>query len=297
MALFKNFGWILPVLLISGCDNSNNFAAEKTPQTIALPALPVIQSAVMSLVPMPNGQRNELMMSQVCALARGELTQQQVAQNLLQQGIDLSRVPLEGNPLSILVDQDGARRMTACAAYVATSVMEVPKTKEFMVEAKTPAASGKKSLEVDVKKLNYYLGVQLAVARSNADIFALIANELSKKDGLTLEQYNQSARNIFANNAGLFLQRVNEIYDQGQNIQYTLLDYADNHFKFTTSNGYLFEFGYDGLNLNFNRIPWYSGDYLLGKSYMLNVNYLVQPKPTQAPATPPGSPVNPDNAK
>lgn len=198
MALFKMSGWILPLVLLVGCDNSAHTAAAKTSQGVALPALPIIQGAVMALVPMPDGQRNELMMNQVCALARGESTQQQVAQNLLQQGIDLSRVPQQGHPLSLLVDPDVSRRVTACAAYIATSVMSVPKTAEFMVEATTAPASGKKKLNVDPQKLNYFLGIQLAVAKADADFFALIATRLEKTPGLTLEQYNQQAKTQFA---------------------------------------------------------------------------------------------------
>ncbi|MBT2372200.1 hypothetical protein [Pseudomonas fluorescens] len=229
----------------------------------------------MALVPMPDGQRNELMMNQVCALARGESTQQQVAQNLLQQGIDLSRVPQQGHPLSLLVDPDMSRRITACAAYIATSVMSVPKTAEFMVEATTAPASGKKKLNVDPQKLNYFLGIQLAVAKADADFFALIATRLEKTPGLTLEQYNQQAKTQFTDIAPLYLQRVKELYAQGQNVQYTLVEYSDSDFKFTSNNGYLFEFGYDGLNLSFNRTPWYGAGKLLGKTYLLDVDYFA----------------------
>lgn len=275
MSLFKMSGWILPLVLLAGCDNSAHTVAAKTSQGVALPALPIIQGAVMTLVPMPDGQRNELMMNQVCALARGESTQQQVAQNLLQQGIDLSRVPQQGHPLSLLVDPDRSRRATACAAYIATSVMMLPKTAEFMVEATTAPASGKKKLNVDPQKLNYFLGVQLAVAKADADFFALIATRLEKTPGLTLEQYTQQAKTQFADIAPLYLQRVKDLYAQGQNVQYTLVEYSDSDFKFTSNNGYLFEFGYDGLNLSFNRTPWYGAGHLLGKPYLLDVDYFA----------------------
>ncbi|MDF3201814.1 hypothetical protein P3C29_24275 [Pseudomonas sp. 1912-s] len=275
MALFKMSGCILTLMLLVGCDNNAHTVAAKTSQGIALPALPIIQSAVMALVPMPSGQRNELMMNQVCALARGESTQQQVAQNLLQQGIDLSRVPQQGHPLSLLVDPDLSRRITACAAYIATSVMMLPKTSEFMVEANTAPVSGKKELSIEPQKLNYFLGVQLAVAKADADFFALIATRLEKTPGLTLEQYNQQAKTQFADIAPLYLQRVKELYTQGQNVQYTLGEYSDSNFKFTSSNGYFFEFGYDGLNLSFNRTPWYGAGKLLGKTYRLDVDYFA----------------------
>jgi len=273
MALFKTSGWILPLVLLAGCDNSSGTAAEKPVQSVALPTLPIIQSAVIALVPMPDGKRNELMMNQVCALARGESTQQQVAQNLLQQGIDLTRIPQQGHPLSLLVDADMSRRVTACAAHIATSVMMVPKTSEFMVEAASGSASDNKQLTIDAKKLNYFLGIQLAIAKADADVFALIASRLEKKPGQTLDQYHQQVKTEFANIAPLYLQRVKELYVQGQNAQYRLVEYSDSSFTFTSTNGYLFEFGYDGLNLSYNRIPWYGAGNLLGKNYLLDVNY------------------------
>lgn len=275
MAFFKKSGWILPLVLLVGCDNSTHTVAAKTLQGVELPTLPIIQSAVMALVPMPDGQRNELMMSQVCALARGESTQQQVAQNLLQQGVDLSRVPQQGHPLSLLVDPDRSRRITACAAYIATSVMSVPKTTEFMVESSTAPASGNRKLNVDPQKLNYFLSIQLAVAKADADFFALIATRLQETPGLTLEQYNQQAKTQFTEIAPLYLQRVKELYAQGHNVQYTLAEYSNNDFKFTSNNGYLFEFGYDGLNLSFNRMPWFGAGKLMGKTYLLGVDYFA----------------------
>ncbi|HFD6782127.1 TPA: hypothetical protein ACF3ML_005943 [Pseudomonas aeruginosa] len=277
MPLFKMSGWILLLALLVGCDNSTHIVAAKTSQGVALPALSIIQSAVMELVPMLNGQRNEMMMNQVCALARGESTQQQVAQNLLQQGIDLSRVPQQDHPLSLLVDPDMSRRITACAAYIATSVMMVPKNAEFMAEVTTAPAVDKKKLNIDMQKLNYFLGIQLAVAKADADFFALIATRLEKTPGLTLEQYNQRAKTMFADIAPLYLRRVKELYTLGQNVQYMLIEYSDSSFKFASNSGYLFEFGYDGLNLSSNRTPWYGAGKLLGKTYLLDVDYFANP--------------------
>lgn len=283
MSFIKIFGGTLFLVLLISCDNGAPGVHTKGTQSIALPALPIIQGAVMSLVPMPDGQRNELMMNQVCALARGESTQQQVAQALLQQGIDLSRVPQQGHPLSLLVDPDLSRRITACAAYIATSVMMLPKPAEFMVEATPAPVSGKKKLNVDPQKLNYFLGIQLAIAKADADVFALIASRLEKTPGLTLEQYNQQAKTQFVDIAPLYLQRVKELYAQGQHVQYTLVEYSDSDFKFTSNNGYLFEFGYDGLNLSFNRTPWLGAEKLLGKTYLLEVDYFPQGLPEKTP--------------
>ena len=270
--------WILALMLLVACDNStraNVANVAKDSQVVSLPALPVIQSAVMVLVPMHDGQRNELLMSEVCALARGESTPLQVAQKLMHQGIDLSTVPPQGHPLSLLVDPDKSRRITACAAYIASSVMMLPKTDVFMVQVPAGSSTRKRKLQIDPKKLSSFMRIQLAVANTNADVFALIATRLEKTHGLTLEQYHQQAKTLFVELAPLYLQRIKSLFVLGQSAQYALLEYSDSSFKFTSSSGYLFEYGYDGMNLSFNRTPWYGGGKLLGKTYMLDVDYLA----------------------
>ena len=285
MSLLKKLGWCLPLILLTGCNDASKVLSTfqnqpRPPATItktngvALPALPIIQAAVTGLVPTVDGQRSDQMMLQVCALARGESTQQQVNQTLHQQGIDLCQVPQQGHPLSLLVNTDMSRRVTACAAYIATSVMMLPKTSEFMIETKAEQPTNSpKTFSVDPQKLQRFLGVQLAVAKADADLFALIATELEKTPGLTLDQYNLRAKSLFSTIAAAYLQRVKELYAGAQNVEYTLLEYSDSDFKFRSSNGHLFEYGYDGLSLTFNRTPWYGAGKLLGKSYLLDVAY------------------------
>ncbi|OPB00919.1 hypothetical protein BFW87_00470 [Pseudomonas fluorescens] len=278
MSLFKIPSWILPLILLAGCDDMSHHRADNiVSHSVALPALPIIQGAVMALVPTVAGQRNDLMMRQVCELARGESSQEQVSQTLRQQGIELNNIPQQGHPLSLLVNPDRPQRVTACAAYIATSVMTLPKTSEFMVEAKAEAAGTIKTtaLVVDPQKLNRFLDVQLAVAKADAELFALIATELEKSLGLTLEQYNQNAQSLFAAIAPAYLQRVKELYASGQGTDFTLLEYSDSDFKFRSNSGYLFEYGYDGLNLSMNRTPWYGEGKLLGKIYLLDTAYLA----------------------
>ena len=275
MSLLKTTGWVLSLALMAGCDGAPQTLANKEPHGILIPALPVIQGAIMGLVPMVEGQRNDVMMQHVCAMARGESTAKQVADTLKKQGVDLSTTPQQGDPLSLLVDTDTSRRATACAAYIATSAMVMPKTREFMIEtvSNQPPDRHSKTLHVDPQKLNTYLRVQLAVAESDADVFALIATQLAQTPGLTLEQYKQRARSLFTTLAPGYLQRVKELYASGKDTEYALREYSNTTFKFVTSSGHLFEFDYDGLNLSFNRIPWYGSGQLMGKTYWLDVAY------------------------
>lgn len=55
-------------LLLSGCNN-------ESPKGVSVPTLPVIQHAVSTLVPLVAGKRNDFVMQQACALARGKAAQ------------------------------------------------------------------------------------------------------------------------------------------------------------------------------------------------------------------------------
>ena len=278
MSLLKTTGWVFSLALMAGCDGAPQMLANLTntePHGVMIPALPIIQGAVMGLVPMVEGQRNDVMMHHVCAMARGESTAQQVAETLKKQGVDLSKTPQQGDPLSLLVDPNMSHRTTACAAYIATSPMVLPKNSEFMVETGGEQSRDRhaKNLRIDPQKLNNYLRVQLAIAKSDADVFALIATQLAQTPGLTLDQYNQRAKSLFTTIAPGYLQRVKELYANDKNTEYALREYSDQGFRFISSSGHLFEYDYNGMNLTFNRIPWYGSGQLLGKTYWLNVAY------------------------
>ncbi|HCR1595568.1 TPA: hypothetical protein ONA62_005664 [Pseudomonas aeruginosa] len=277
MVLFRLIILLIPLAFLVGCDASSQNSSSTMPDKglVALPALLIIQEAISELVPVVDGQRNDMMMSQVCALARGESTQEQVEQRLLKQGINLENVPHQGHPLSLLVSSDPLSRTTACAAYVATSVMTFPKVSEFMSKDKGGVSDSKtgEKLTIDSEKLHRFLGVQLAVARADADFFALLATRLESTPGLTLEQYKQSAQGLFSTVAPSYLQRVKSLYADGQSRQYSLLEYSSNYFRFASNDGFLFAYGYDGLHLKFNQISWCGAGIILGKKYMLDVAY------------------------
>ncbi|HEJ1200400.1 hypothetical protein ACOWPU_13020 [Pseudomonas aeruginosa] len=277
MVLFRLIIFLIPLAFLVGCDAPSQNSSSTTPHKglVALPALLIIQEAISELVPVVDGQRNDMMMSQVCALARGESTQEQVEQKLLKHGINLENVPRQGHPFSLLVSSDPLSRTTACAAYVATSVMTFPEVREFMSEDKSGVSDSKTGgkLTVDPKKLHRFLGVQLAVARADADFFALLATKLESTPGLTLEQYKKSAQGLFAKVALSYLRRIKSLYADGQSRQYSLLEYSGNYFRFASNDGFLFAYGHDGLYLKFNQVSWYGAGKILGKKYMLDVAY------------------------
>lgn len=255
-----------------------------------LPALPIIRNAVFSLVPAFDGKRDRQIMAQVCGLARGELTQGQVNAFLGQRSIDPAKLPHTGHPLSLLVSGDKAAQTTACAAYLATSVMLAPDASEYMknvtVTDKAPAdntkAKGKPASkpeprtvqQLDTAALGQVLPVKLAVARADADIFALIASQLQSRPGLTLGEYRQQAMQLFARLAPVYLERVKVQVPQGVRFDMVRLD--GGAMVFRGSDGSLFEFDGSNLRLTQSDVMWFGEGKLMGQEYVLNVTYFDQ---------------------
>ncbi|QOQ77315.1 hypothetical protein IMF22_09890 [Pseudomonas poae] len=263
----------------------------QTPRNwLRVPALPVIQDAIVQMSPRFNEASKAPMMEQLCALARGEVKQEQVNAFLKQQGIDAQTVPRQGSPFSLLVNGDQPGQATACAAYLATSVLSAVNVAEFMRPVVAPAANGqpeKSSLQIDNALLTSALSIKLALARANADVFALIAVELQHKPGLTLTQYREQAGQLFARLAPTYLQRIKEQLPPA-NTQYTLLQMDDSRFLFRSSVGSVFEFGRNGLVLRQGGILWYGKGRLMGQEYPLQVEYFpAAVKPLLASAVSP----------
>ncbi|MGR3885533.1 hypothetical protein [Pseudomonas sp. 1152_12] len=242
---------------------------------LRVPALPVIQDAIVQMSPRFNEASKAPMMEQLCALARGEVKQEQVNAFLKQQGIDAQTLPPQGSPLSLLVNGDQPGQATACAAYLATSVLSTVNAAEFMRPVVVPAANGqpeKSSLQIDNALLTQALSIKLAVARANADVFALIAVELQHRPGLTVAQYREQTGQLFARLAPTYLNRIKEQLPP-VNTQYELLQMDNSRFVFKSSVGSVFEFGRNGLVLRQGGIVWYGKGRLMGQEYPLQIEY------------------------
>ncbi|TLP70089.1 hypothetical protein FEA48_27695 [Pseudomonas nitroreducens] len=257
-----------------------------------LPALPIIRNAVFSLTPTFNGQRDPQIMSQVCGLARGELTQGQVNTFLGQRSIDPAKLPKTGNPLSLLVNGDKTSQTIACAAYLATSVMLAPDANEYMksvaITEKAPAGKAKPGAkpeakpstvqQLDTKALSLVLPVKLAVARANADIFALIASQLQREPGLTLGEYRNQAMQLFTRLAPVYLQRVKAQMPNG--VRFDVVRLGGGALVFRGSDGSFFDFDGTNLRLMQSDVLWFGEGRLMGQEYPLSVAYFdasVQP--------------------
>lgn len=279
--LLRPFGITLFVMLTSlaGC-RSEQPATPTVPRNwVNIPALPIIQDAVFSLSPTFAGQRNHAVMMQVCGLARGQAKQEQVNAFLVQQNVDVAHVPKHGHDLSLLVNSDRPAQATACAAYLATTVLSPVDVSELTVavpqgetQSKAPEQGKQPVLQVDNARLANVLPLKLAAARANADVFVLIAAELQRRPGLTVNEYREQATQLFEKLASVYLECI-EAQLPPAGSTYKLLQMDTDRFAFSSSVGSLFEYGRDGMTLRQNGVIWYGQGELMGQAYPLQVAY------------------------
>lgn len=256
---------VLLVILLSGCND------EKKPANVLLvPALPVVQSVVMSLAPMINGGRNEALVAQLCNFVNGGEAQEKITNFLTE--LNIAAEKNEG--LALFTEGKSADRIIACAAFIASSVLIEPNFNEFIGQDKELEGLSleERKYHIDREQLAAALAVKLAVAQANADVFALISSNL--KANLTLDEYRLEITRLFKLLAPTYLERVKSHY-QGK-VNFSVLQMQKDNFIFTSSTGYRFEFNQQGLTLKLLGINWYGNGQLLGNDYNLAMAYFPQ---------------------
>lgn len=280
---------LLGALLAAGCTAEHAPAPAVVQRNrLSIPALPIIQEAVLSLAPNFAGGRNPQLMGQICGLARGTVAPQQI------EALASSQMGAKdaGNyPYSLLSSNDRAAQSTACAAYLASSVLSAVDIGEFTKpvgaaspaqtedrrkakpnSAPTPPAAAKASRQIDQVLLAQVLPVKLAEARTNADVFALIASEMQRRPNLTIIQYRELAQQLFQRLAPTYLSRLEQAAPPAGTV-FNLAQLDNARFAFTASVGSSFEYTSDGLTLRQSGILWYGQGKLLGQDFPLQVTY------------------------
>ncbi|SUB81292.1 Uncharacterised protein [Pragia fontium] len=241
---------------------------KKAKNILPIPALPIIQSAVMSLAPTFGGGRHDGHMNVLCAYVRGEKTEADLASYLKDNKLEATK----DNDFALFLGEKRAEQSTACAAYIASSVLIAPNLGEFLEpvkEAKPKAKDAGPEFSINQEKLTVSLTTKLAIALANSDLFALIAGSLP--EGLTVEGYRAEVCRLFGVLAPVYLERVQIHYQNG--LQFNLLQMQNNQFTFNSSTGYLFHYDVQGLSLQLGGINWYGRGQIMGQDYVLNVDY------------------------
>lgn len=244
----------------------------KAKNILPIPALPIIQSSVMSLAPTFGGGRHDGHMNILCAYVRGEKTEADLAKYLEENKIEAT----DSNEFALFLGERRAEQSTACAAYIATTVLIAPNLAEFLepvrdANGKQKTKDGSPEFSMNQEKLKNSLTTKLAIALANSDVFALIANNLP--EGLTVDAYREEVSRLFAVLAPVYMERVQAHFQTNQ--QFNLLQMQPNQFAFNSSTGYLFNYDVQGLSLQLGGINWYGRGQIMGQDYVLNVDYFT----------------------
>lgn len=266
---------LLPICLLAGCNGVDHAAAQAAamPKAESLgnldyPALPVIRNAVFSMTPLVDGKRNPAVMQQICGLARGEVDRAEVERFVAGSGETVESLNKKGGVTALLVNDNQKGREIACAAYLATAPLVQVDGSEFISANKT--ADGK--LQVDPARLSEVMAVRLALSRTDAEYFTLIAQKLQQTPGLSDAQYHARTRELFAELAPAFLKRVKQQMPL-PGTQFKLKQLDKQRFAFSSANGAEYEYSTDGMVLRQDNITWYGEGQLMGQRRALNIAY------------------------
>ncbi|MGE9763011.1 hypothetical protein [Pseudomonas sp. PDM20] len=244
---------------------------------MSLPALPLVQGAVLALAPrLDNGLTAELM-NQICGLARGDLSQDQVNQFLADRRLDAAPGQDRNPALVLLKNGDRAGQATLCAAYLAGSVFSTADLQPFLEASAgtTHAADGKANqpeATASQDSVTMLLSVRLAVARANADVFALIASEMQRRPGLTPLEVREQVQQLFSRLAPTYLARIRARFQApGTVLQQIRLDKET--LVFSSSDGADFVLERGQLRLRQDGVMIYGDGRLHGLIRTLQVAY------------------------
>ncbi|WP_447750344.1 hypothetical protein [Pseudomonas nicosulfuronedens] len=270
-----------------GCDQASK-GQDVPANWLSVPTLPIIQDAIISLAPTFNGHRDGLLSQQLCALATGQASQDQVNEQLRRLSIDPTRLPVSSNDaVSLLVNGNTAAQVIACATYQSTEVLRPLDMREFTKPAANEHSAGDdkqreksepetektKTSEIDAGRLAQALPLRVAQARANADVFALIAEQLQRKPGLSVQEYRDKARDLFIRLAPTYLERVRQQMPLS-NASYQVIQLDNRHLVFGNNLGTHFDYSVDnGLVLSQNGLVWYGRGQLMGTVYRLQTAY------------------------
>ncbi|CDG47510.1 hypothetical protein SCTVLC_0758 [Serratia symbiotica SCt-VLC] len=171
---------------------------------VDMAALPLIQNTIRLMAPQPKGDVDIAAIQKICLLARGEVTKVVVKESLKRDGIKLESIPQSGSNMSLLINDDNKGRQTLCAAYIANNLNSpLDRTQFTEKKAETISDNNKKKTtvykeQVNPTRLSDTLATNMAVARANAEVYALIASQLRGEPGLSPEQYSVKAKKYSA---------------------------------------------------------------------------------------------------
>lgn len=265
------------------CCQAISAPADLNVKSISVPAYSLITDALIAATPTLKGQRNEAVMQLVCDLARGTKSQQQVNDVLKQHNVEVENIPTTGNGLSLLVNKNAAMQSTACTAFIATSLFSPVNNKvmfDFVAEEKDKT---KQKATLNPEKFAQEMRLRMSISQATAQMYAVIASNLSKDSNLSWADQQNDVVRIVASYAPQYLQSLKNIYMANQ-ATYTAVSIDAKSYDVIDSTGHELIQSPMGPVLTYRGVEWLGNGNILGKRYFVDVQVMSSPVQTSVKA-------------
>lgn len=265
------------------CCQAISAPADLNVKSISVPAYSLITDALIAATPTVNGQRNDAVMQLVCDLARGIKSQQQVEDLLKQNNVDVENIPATGNALSLLVNKNAAMQSTACTAFIATSLFSPVNNKvmfDFVADEKDKT---KQKTTFNPEKFAQEMRLRMSISQATAQMYAVIASNLSKDSNLSWADQQNDVVRIVASYAPQYLQSLKNIYMANQ-ATYTAVSIDAKSYDVIDSTGHELIQSPMGPVLTYRGVEWLGNGNILGKPYFVDVRVMGSPVQTSVKA-------------
>lgn len=279
-------------------------------KSISVPTYNMITDALQAITPTINGKRNDFAMQQICALARGEKTQQDINEILKEKGIKIANLQANGGVAALLINGDKEQQQMSCAVYLATSLFEPMNngayfTKKLVKQSVTKEKkdSGwdfwnfKKSDEAQPEKEQVVFNqqqflqdaqIKMAIVQATAQMYAVIAENIQKGNDLYWADYQQRIANIVDDYAPEYLRKVSVFYKNNAVKPLQLVNISLSSFTVTNNSGDVLAQQAGNVMLTNKGVIWFGNGKILGKDYfsqVIAINDVLPKIPSQGAPT------------
>lgn len=265
---------------------------------VSAPAYNIITDALFDLTPQLAGKRNNFLMEQICALARGETTQTDVDRRLRQQNIDIRKLKQIGELGDLVTTGTLHERQTACTAYLATSLFlnednrvyfknvasEAPTAQPaeaersgwafWKTESKkppSPPAVKKESMVFNQVRFIQDARLKMAVARATAQLYAVIAQNIQASSPVSAQTYRQYIAAIVQSYAEEYLKSIETFYLGDDNKILKLENITANGYSVSNISGNRLVKNGENIQLLSRGVPWLGEGKIMGGDYFVKI--------------------------
>jgi hypothetical protein len=258
---------------------------------VSVPSYSIITDTLFNLTPLVAGKRNTFLMQQICDLARGDATQQDVNQRLIQNNIDPMQLAKAGAAGMLVLKSEITDRQLACAAYLATSLFQpVDMTSYYPQGQKAPEKEesswlpwrSAKEEKAENRRFQsdrfiHDSKVQLAVARATAQLYAVIAQNVPQQPISDWKTRQQQIAEVLKNYAAEYLKSIDSFYKAEAGAALSLDYLTASSYSVHNANGNRLVKKGEDMELFSRGVTWLGNGMIIGKNYFVDITILAAP--------------------